>query len=109
MASRLLRHSRAAQNDESSGRASPLLPCMCSAPSAGAWGSVSDAHDVRRGIRAWWIWRRKWTILGSTGLLIYLFFRYGGVGPPPQDNDFVLTRGSEVSCTCTCKVNARCR
>jgi hypothetical protein len=78
------------------------LSVCCSAPSAGAWGSVSDAHDVRRGIRAWWIWRRKWTILGVAGMLVYIFFRYGGVGPPPQDNDFVLTRGSEVSCALTC-------
>lgn len=81
----------------SSALSSYPLPCVCSAPSAGAWGSVSDAHDVRRGIRAWWIWRRKWTILSVVGLLVYIFFRYGGVGPPPQDNDFVLARGSEVS------------
>ncbi len=68
----------------------------CSAPSPGAWGSVSDSQDVRRGIRAWWIWRRKWTILGTVGLLVFLFFRYGGVGAPPQDNDFIQVRGTEV-------------
>ena len=42
--------------------------------------------------------RNKWYILGSIGLVLFIFFRYGGVGPPVQDDDFVKVAGTEVRC-----------
>lgn len=53
------------------------------------------AHEAG-GRRGWLIWRKKWSIISVVGVLVFSFFRYGGVAPPPQDNDFIKVVGTEV-------------
>ena len=65
----------------------------CSAK-AGGWGSAAANEPAGR--RGWFLWRRKWSILSVIGVLVFAFFRYGGVAPPPQDNDFITVTGTEV-------------
>mmetsp|Transcript_10777 Transcript_10777/g.32342 ORF Transcript_10777/g.32342 Transcript_10777/m.32342 type:complete len:600 (-) Transcript_10777:893-2692(-) len=64
----------------------------------GGWGSAG-AHDAG-GRRGWFIWRKKWSILSVLGVFVFAFFRYGGVAPPPQDNDFVKVTGTEFELSC---------
>lgn len=68
-----------------------------SASAKGGWGAAAG-HDA--GSRRGRIWQRKWSILGVASVFLFVFFRYGGVAAPPQDNDFIVVRGTgfELSC-----------